>query len=118
MAQWLSGGQLRCSFCAKSQNDVRKLIAGPKVYICDRCVELCNDILAEEREDQAREGAASEAEQPEESSLGPLPAGAADCALCGGATAAGFLVAVKDRGFLCFACLDAIREASEPASGH
>ena len=37
----------RCSFCGKSQNDVRKLIAGPAVYICDECVELCNDIIAE-----------------------------------------------------------------------
>ena len=37
----------RCSFCGKSQNDVRKLISGPTVYICDECVELCNDIIAE-----------------------------------------------------------------------
>src|SRR6266571_4531396 len=41
-------GTLRCSFCGKSQNDVRKLIAGPTVYICDECIELCNDIIAEE----------------------------------------------------------------------
>jgi ATP-dependent Clp protease ATP-binding subunit ClpX len=39
---------LRCSFCGKSQNDVRKLIAGPTVYICDECVEICNDVIAEE----------------------------------------------------------------------
>ena len=39
---------LLCSFCNKSQNDVRKLIAGPSVYICDECVELCNDIIREE----------------------------------------------------------------------
>lgn len=39
---------LSCSFCGKSQNDVRKLIAGPTVYICDECIELCNDIIAEE----------------------------------------------------------------------
>src|SRR5437879_2253958 len=43
-------GTLRCSFCGKSQNDVRKLIAGPTVYICDECIELCNDIIAEEWE--------------------------------------------------------------------
>ncbi len=36
----------RCSFCNKDQNDVRKLIAGPTVFICDQCVEICNDILA------------------------------------------------------------------------
>jgi ATP-dependent Clp protease ATP-binding subunit ClpX len=43
---------LRCSFCGKSQNDVRKLIAGPTVYICDECIELCNDIIAEEWEEE------------------------------------------------------------------
>lgn len=41
---------LRCSFCGKSQNEVKKLIAGPGVYICDECIELCNDIIAEERD--------------------------------------------------------------------
>lgn len=42
---------LFCSFCNKSQDDVRKLVAGPNVYICDECVQLCNDILIEELED-------------------------------------------------------------------
>src|SRR5213596_49568 len=46
------GGTLKCSFCGKSQNDVRKLIAGPTVYICDECIELCNDIIAEEWEEE------------------------------------------------------------------
>ncbi len=45
-----ASGLLRCSFCGKSQNEVKKLIAGPGVYICDECIELCNDIIAEERE--------------------------------------------------------------------
>ena len=39
---------LTCSFCGKSQDEVKKLIAGPTVYICDECIELCNDIIAEE----------------------------------------------------------------------
>src|SRR3989338_1035329 len=39
---------LSCSFCGKSQKEVRKLIAGPTVYICDECIDLCNDIIAEE----------------------------------------------------------------------
>ena len=49
---------LSCSFCGKSQKEVRKLIAGPTVYICDECIELCNDIIAEEygQEDTSREG--------------------------------------------------------------
>ncbi|WP_148253909.1 ATP-dependent Clp protease ATP-binding subunit ClpX [Aidingimonas lacisalsi] len=43
-----SGKLLYCSFCGKNQNEVRKLIAGPSVYICDECVDLCNDIIREE----------------------------------------------------------------------
>lgn len=41
-------GQLKCSFCGKSQDQVRKLVAGPGVYICDECIELCNEIVEEE----------------------------------------------------------------------
>ena len=41
---------LHCSFCDKSQDEVRKLVAGPGVYICDECIDLCNDILSEELE--------------------------------------------------------------------
>jgi ATP-dependent Clp protease ATP-binding subunit ClpX len=44
------GGQLTCSFCGKSQREVRKLIAGPTVYICDECIRLCTDIIEEESE--------------------------------------------------------------------
>ena len=40
--------KLTCSFCGKNQEDVKKLIAGPSVYICDECVDLCNDIIEEE----------------------------------------------------------------------
>src|SRR5512139_612696 len=45
---------LRCSFCNKDQNDVRKLIAGPTVFICDECVEVCNDIIADDNRFEAR----------------------------------------------------------------
>ena len=55
---------LSCSFCGKSQREVKKLIAGPTVYICDECIELCNDIIAEEY---------SEEEQPERVSPVPKP---------------------------------------------
>src|SRR5579883_136227 len=51
------GGKiLYCSFCGKSQHEVRKLIAGPSVFICDECVELCNDIIREELEEKAATG--------------------------------------------------------------
>ncbi len=46
------GTILHCSFCGKSQDEVRKLIAGPTVYICDECIELCNEIIAEEVEER------------------------------------------------------------------
>src|SRR5664280_2326648 len=50
-----TGDVLRCSFCNKSQRDVKKLIAGPTVYICDECVDICLDIIAEDRVlDQAK----------------------------------------------------------------
>ena len=48
-----NGKILYCSFCGKSQHEVRKLIAGPSVFICDECVELCNDIIREELEEKA-----------------------------------------------------------------
>ncbi len=51
------GKLLYCSFCGKSQHEVRKLIAGPSVFICDECVELCNDIIREELEDRGETGA-------------------------------------------------------------
>lgn len=50
------GKLLYCSFCGKSQHEVRKLIAGPSVFVCDECVELCNDIIREEMQDKATTG--------------------------------------------------------------
>ncbi len=49
------GEVLRCSFCNKDQNDVRKLIAGPTVFICDECVDVCNDIIADDRRSEGRQ---------------------------------------------------------------
>ena len=54
---------LSCSFCGKSQREVKKLIAGPTVYICDECVSLCNDIIDEELQ---RENAMAELASPGE----------------------------------------------------
>ena len=51
-----NGKLLYCSFCGKSQNEVRKLIAGPSVFICDECVDLCNDIIREEIQEADTEG--------------------------------------------------------------
>lgn len=54
-----TGKILYCSFCGKSQHEVRKLIAGPSVFICDECVELCNDIIREELEEKAQSARSS-----------------------------------------------------------
>ena len=56
---------LRCSFCNKDQNDVRKLIAGPTVFICDECVEVCNDIIADDNRFENR-GTRSSLPTPQE----------------------------------------------------
>ncbi len=61
-----SGKLLYCSFCGKSQHEVRKLIAGPSVFICDECVELCNDIIREEVEDIVQESEGIQLPAPEE----------------------------------------------------
>src|SRR5258707_12486433 len=47
---------LRCSFCGKSKDSVRKFISGPSVYICNECIALCNEILAEDEEREVAEG--------------------------------------------------------------
>src|SRR5881409_305086 len=48
MFRFGDGEKLKCSFCGKSQEQVRKLVAGPGVYICDECIELCTEIIEEE----------------------------------------------------------------------
>lgn len=59
MTKTTNGGRkvLYCSFCGKSQNEVKKLIAGPSVYVCDECVDLCNDIIREETAEVKEESA-------------------------------------------------------------
>jgi ATP-dependent Clp protease ATP-binding subunit ClpX len=57
---------LYCSFCGKSQHEVRKLIAGPSVFICDECVELCNDIIREEVQEEQTSGGRSKLPAPRE----------------------------------------------------
>ncbi len=57
---------LYCSFCGKSQHEVKKLIAGPSVFVCDECVDLCNDIIQEELQEVAEEGADDHLPTPRE----------------------------------------------------
>ena len=100
-----------CSFCGKSQDEVRKLIAGPTVYICDECIDLCNDIIAEEVEQEAQlEGPASPV------ALLNAPTW---CRVCQLPKSAEEVVAMSELGFfVCRRCLDLIRAATdEPAPG-
>jgi ATP-dependent Clp protease ATP-binding subunit ClpX len=61
-----NGKLLYCSFCGKSQHEVRKLIAGPSVFICDECVDLCNDIIREEIQESVPEGSSEKLPKPHE----------------------------------------------------
>ena len=92
------GPVLRCSFCNKSARDVKKLIAGPNVQICDECVDICIDVLAEERK----------SEQKEE-----LRLNASDwCAVCRMAVPADAMLEITGRGLLCPACVAAVQAAA------
>jgi hypothetical protein len=100
------GKKHSCSFCGKSQDDVRKLIAGPTVYICDECIDLCNDIIAEEVvQEEEPEGAAG----PVASLTVPTW-----CRVCRLPKAAEEVVAVSELGFFaCRRCVDMIRAATD-----
>lgn len=92
--------KLRCSFCNKTAADVRKLIAGPSVFICDECVAKCNRILVEN----------ADATQPERDPLDDagarLPSStiAVECALCATQLAWDDALPIPERGALCSAC--------------
>ena len=69
---------LKCSFCGKSQDQVRKLIAGPGVYVCDECIDLCNEILDEELVESPAAGGRQQSEhqrskQPAKKPSKPAP---------------------------------------------
>jgi hypothetical protein len=109
-----SGEQkLRCSFCDKSQDDVRKLIAGPSVYICDDCVAVCVDIIA----DDARRSAAAPAElaKPEYRIGPPTWSAAARCTMCRMPLVLEEAVAVPNRALLCRACVSEVQAAAAQA---
>jgi hypothetical protein len=98
---------LNCSFCKKSQQDVKKLIAGPNVYICDECVDICNHVLAENilLEDAGKEPGNSE----RAAAHAPIQLAAGRCSLCHCQFPTNQLVLVPERGAVCPACGDAVR---------
>ena len=96
-----------CSFCGKSQDEVRKVIAGPTVYICDECVDLCNDIIAEECEqEESQETKTDDAEsRPGWTNLW--------CPLCRLPRSHEDLVFVAAGRFVCRPCAVAVQAALE-----
>jgi hypothetical protein len=97
--------KLVCSFCQKDQDEVRKVIAGPSVNICDECVDLCNDILELEFQHETSAGQAPQ--------QGIVFNRGARCALCHLPKPSEELLAVPDRGFICTVCLDAVKGIAE-----
>jgi hypothetical protein len=94
-------GGLRCSFCNKSQREVRKLIAGPHVYICDECVDICLTVLSTDRVD-SRELNLENRWPPSEISA---------CALCRVPIGVAEALVVADRGLVCRECLGELQAA-------
>ena len=106
----LVGEPLRCSFCNKVENDVRKLIAGPSVFICDECVELCVEIIANDPRLQALSQDSTES-QRRHATTATLPQNSAACCLCGKSASLTEMLPVENRGLLCGECADVIEDA-------
>ena len=99
---------LRCSFCKKPQNDVRKLIAGPSVNICDECVTVCDDIIADDGRFTRPAGQVGPESMPPRPA--PTPAGglAIACSLCRMPVPPEDSLAIPQRGALCPGCVGEI----------
>jgi hypothetical protein len=107
---------LRCSFCNKPQDKVAKLIAGPSVFICGECVQVCNHIIADDERFSSRLAAEpSERTHPETQSppqpTRPVPTMTLYCSLCGLPILLEEALGVPERGFLCPACTNEIEAA-------
>ncbi len=98
--------ELRCSFCGKKQDEVMCLIAGPTVYICNECVDICNEIIAEKRADPPLITAA----KGDIAGHIPIEAGSI-CSFCLKVLPDSKMLMVPERGQLCPACVKATRSA-------
>lgn len=101
--------QLRCSFCNKEHNDVRKLIAGPTANICDECVSVCAEIIADEsrfaKPDGPMEGV-DPSIPPARDSIATIT-----CALCGLPMLVDEGLVIQNRGILCAGCVGEVEAA-------
>jgi hypothetical protein len=102
---------LRCSFCNKNQADVNKLIAGPAVFICDECIEVCNEIILDDRR-LAGESADKSVEQPKAFPEIPISGPSVQCTLCGMPMTRGDGVVIPNRGILCVGCVGEVEAAA------
>jgi hypothetical protein len=101
---------LACSSCNKHQDEVRRLVAGPNVFICDECIEMCNQIVADDAAMLAgRPPEVGPIEQPSQ----PWPARAVGvpCFLCRMTVPVEEALVVENRGVLCAGCADAVEAA-------
>jgi hypothetical protein len=100
---------LRCAFCSKGEHDVRKLIAGPTVFICDECVSVCNDIIADD--EKAFELKKYEILPPPKSSKPPTSGRRLPCTLCGMSMSWEESLLIPERGALCPGCVGEVEIA-------
>ena len=107
----------RCAFCLKEQKDVRMLIAGPSVHICDACVGACVEIIAEDERLRNRSPRSSGGERTAARSQEAVA-----CTLCAATGTIHDMLVIARRGVLCGACADAVDDAltqgrPEPSAG-
>jgi hypothetical protein len=103
--------RLHCSFCDKSQEQVRKLVAGPKSHICDECIEICVDIITDDR--------IADTPHAQEAKIhgDDTPVLTARCSLCRRPVVTQDLVAVISRGSVCVSCIAAVQAIRLPSQG-
>lgn len=94
-----------CSFCSRSREEVRKLVAGPSVHICDECVEICRGILAEDREDRTKTGPDAPVE---ETRL---------CGICMEERESDELIFLPHAAYMCASCLEEIQAVRDKRGG-
>jgi hypothetical protein len=99
---------LRCSFCGRGQDAVSKLIAGPAVYICNECIDICNEIIADDQRIKTPPASHENSEPPK-----VMVVAVFECSFCKTPTPLTECVSIPERGKLCPACLDATRSVIE-----
>jgi len=102
---------LRCSFCGKGREDVRKLIAGPTVFICNECVEVCLDILADDSTPDADSQDSTESQRLRVKAAAIFPDRSVTCSVCGKSGLTEEMLPIGSRGTLCGECADAIEDS-------